>query len=125
VEVLLFNRCMIQKRRDRRQPKLVKETCEICGDVRVAALNVHHIIPRCDPRCTNDNHNLAIVCHTCHDLIHAGEFTIIGVYDSTSGRKLMWFRAGEPPPIEREFWRVKDNPHVVRIGRERDTVFKP
>lgn len=96
------------------QPKPKKDKCEICGFDRPAALNFHHIIPRCDPRCTNNNSNIAIVCHSCHDLIHAGEITVIGVYGSTGGRKLMWFREGEEPPLEREFWHVKDNPHVLR-----------
>jgi hypothetical protein len=54
------------------------------------------------------------VCHTCHDLIHAGEIVIIGVYDSTFGRKLMWFKEGQEPPIERQFWKVKENPLVLR-----------
>lgn len=107
------------KRRSRNQPKLVKKQCEVCGFDRSAALNFHHIIPRCDPRCSNDNHNLAIVCHTCHDLIHAGEITIIGVYSSSCGRKLMWFKAGEEPPLEKEFWLVKDNPLVLRKKHHR------
>ena len=105
---------MKKTRRHRGQKKLTKEACEVCGDDRIAALNIHHIIPRCDPRCTNNNYNLSVVCHTCHDLIHAGEITVIGVYDSTNGRKLMWFKAGEEPPLERKFWIVKDNPFVVR-----------
>lgn len=104
----------MKSRRKRGQPKLQKNVCEICGYDNPAALNVHHIIPRCDPRCSNDNHNLSIVCHTCHDLIHAGEITIIGVYSSTAGRKLMWFRMGEDPPLDREFWKVKDNPMILR-----------
>ena len=102
------------QRRQSHQPKLKKDKCEICGYDRPAAINFHHIIPRCDPRCTNNNSNIAIVCHSCHDLIHAGEITVIGVYGSTAGRRLMWFRVGEEPPIEREFWMVKDNHHVLR-----------
>lgn len=102
------------RRRDRRQPKLLKERCEVCDYENPAALNIHHIIPRRDPRCSNDNHNLAIVCHTCHDLIHVGDIIIIGVYPSSAGRKLMWFRRGEEPPLEKEFWKVKDNPLVLR-----------
>jgi hypothetical protein len=47
-------------------------------------------------------------------LIHAGEITIIGVYSSTGGRKLMWFRNGEPPPLDEMFWKVRDNPMVIR-----------
>ena len=101
-------------RRNRNQPKLSKDRCEICNYDRSAAINFHHIIPRCDPRCTNDNYNLAVVCHSCHDLIHAGEITIIGVYYTTAGRKLMWFKDGEEPPLEKEFWRVKNNPLVLR-----------
>lgn len=101
-------------RRHRGQKKLTKELCEICGDNRKSALNIHHIIPRCDPRCTNNNYNLSVVCHTCHDLIHAGEIVIIGVYDSTLGRKLMFFKQGEDPPLEKIFWKIKDNPMVVR-----------
>jgi len=65
------------------QSKLKKDRCEICGYDRPAAINYHHIIPRCDPRCTNDNNNLAVVCHSCHDLVHSGEIIIIGVYSST------------------------------------------
>jgi len=101
-------------RRFKKQIKLKKDRCEVCGFNNPSALNIHHIIPKCDPRCTNNNYNLSIVCHTCHDLIHAGEITIIGVYDSTSGRKLMFFRQGEVPPLEKTFWKVKDNPMVVR-----------
>lgn len=104
----------MRKRRVRGQGTLPKDRCEVCGFDKPAALNVHHIIPRCDPRCTNDNGNLAIVCHTCHDLIHAGEITIIGVYGSSAGRKLMWFKKGEDPPLEKEYWVVKENPHVLR-----------
>jgi hypothetical protein len=104
----------MKSRRKHGQPKLNKDRCEICAFDAPAALNIHHIIPRCDPRCTNDNNNLAIVCHTCHDLIHAGEITIIGVYSSTGGRKLLWFREGEVPPLEKEFWLIKENPLVLR-----------
>jgi hypothetical protein len=47
-------------------------------------------------------------------LIHAGEIIVIGVYPSTGGRKLMWFRDGEPPPLPKEFWKVQDNPLILR-----------
>lgn len=108
----------MKQRRTHGQPKLAKERCEICGYDRPAAINYHHIIPRCDSRCTNDNHNLAVVCHSCHDLVHAGEITIIGVYSSTGGRRLMWFRAGEDPPFEKEFWKVKENPLILRRRKQ-------
>lgn len=105
---------VMARRRMSGQERLSKERCEVCGYSELAAINVHHIIPRCDPRCTNDNGNLAIVCHSCHDLIHAGEITIIGVYGSSGGRKLMWFRRGTVPPLEPEYWLIKENPLVVR-----------
>jgi len=109
----------MKARRKAGQEKLVKDKCEICGFDKSAALNLHHIIPQCDPRCTNDNSNLAVVCHSCHDLIHASppEITIIGVYKTTGGRKMMWFRQGEEPPLEKEFWLVKENPLVIRGKR--------
>jgi hypothetical protein len=47
-------------------------------------------------------------------LVHAGEIIIIGVYSSTGGRKMMWFRSGEVPPLPKEFWIIKDNPLVLR-----------
>jgi len=103
----------MKARRNSGQVKLKKDICEICGYSNPAALNIHHIIPRCDHRCTNNNYNLSIVCHICHDLIHAGQITIIGVYDSTDGRKLMWFKEGQEPPIEKQFWKIKDNPLVI------------
>ena len=96
--------------------KLKKVKCEICGFSNPAAINYHHIIPRCDPRCSNKPHNIAVICHVCHDLVHAGEITIIGVYSSTAlgGRSLLWFKQGEEPPLEKDLWMVKDNPLVLR-----------
>jgi 5-methylcytosine-specific restriction endonuclease McrA len=96
---------------------LIKDKCEICGFNKSAALNIHHIIPRCDERSSNNISNLAVVCHSCHDLVHAGEITIIGVYNSTAGRKLMWFKEGEEPPLPKEFWLIKENPMVIRGKR--------
>lgn len=102
------------ERRKSGQSKLPKHTCEVCGYTKSQrAINYHHIIPQADPRCTNDNSNLAVLCHCCHDQVHAGEITIIGVYKTTGGRKLMWFYKNETPPLEEEFWLVKENPFVV------------
>lgn len=102
----------MKARRKPGQEKLTKDKCEICGGKE--ALHIHHIIPQCDPRCTNDNSNLVIVCATDHSLIHEGIITIIGVYKTTGGRKLMWFRHGEEPPLEKEYWLIKENPLVIR-----------
>lgn len=35
----------------------------------------------------------------------------------------MWFRRGDEPPLEKEFWLVKENPMVLRKNR-RDVVEK-
>lgn len=105
---------MAKERRKSGQKKLSKAKCEICNYSKSErAINYHHIIPEADPRCTNDNSNLAVLCHCCHDQVHAGEITIIGVYKTTLGRKLMFFFAGEEPPLEKEFWLIKENPFVI------------
>jgi len=96
--------------------KLDKTKCELCGFSNKAALHVHHIIPRCDPRCSNNLSNLAVVCAICHSLIHSpvGTYTIVGVFQTTAGRKVMWFKEGEEPPLEKKHWLIKENPLVIR-----------
>lgn len=107
---------MANERRKSGQKKLPKDKCEICDyDKSRKAINYHHIIPEADSRCTNDNSNLAVLCHCCHDRVHAGEITIIGVYKTTNGRELMFFYAGEEPPLPFEFWLIKENPLVVTL----------
>ena len=103
---------MVSRRRVYGQPKLKKEKCEICGFPEPQALEEHHIIPRHDPRSHNNNSNLAILCGSCHNLIHSGEIIILGVYQSTGGRILMHHRKDEPPPLEEKFWRIKKNDGV-------------
>jgi len=102
-------------RRSRNQPKLKKEFCEICKNTNAKVLNIHHIIPRCDDRCHNNNSNLAVLCSNCHDLIHVGDIIIIGVYPSTgpNGRTLLHYRKGENPPLEETYWKVSENSKVV------------
>jgi hypothetical protein len=89
-----------------------KICCEVCKFDKSNILHRHHIIPRCDERSTNSDHNLAIVCPTCHSLIHSGEIIIIGIYKTTGGTELMWFKKGEEPPFSEEFWQIKDNPLI-------------
>ena len=93
--------------------KLKKIMCEVCEENNRAVLHEHHIIPKRDKRCTNNRGNLACLCSNCHNLVHAGEIIIIGVYGSTEGKKLMWFRLGEEPPLPKEYWLIKDNPLVI------------
>ena len=106
--------------------KLDKSKCELCGFSNKGALHVHHIIPKCDPRCSNNLGNLAVVCATCHSLLHSpsllprslnAQYTIIGVYQTTGGRKLMWFKEGEEPPLEKQYWLIKENPLVLRTKK--------
>jgi len=97
-----------------------KVNCEICGFNDVKVLHRHHIIPRCDKRSTNSDHNLAIVCPTCHSLIHAGEIIIIGLYQTTSGIQLFWFKNGTEPPLPRECWQIQENPLVIKGNGGKD-----
>lgn len=97
-----------------------KKLCEICGFAKSSVLHRHHIIPRQDPRSTNTDNNLAVLCPTCHSLTHAGHFIIIGVYKSTEGTELMWFKKGETPPLEKQFWMVKDNPLIITLKGDED-----
>lgn len=104
---------MQKPRRKKKEPKPPKNKCEICGIKEPGAIELHHIIPRCDSRSNNLNANLSPLCGTCHNLVHRGEITIIDVYHTTQGRELMFFRKGEPPPLEKEFWKIKNNPMVI------------
>lgn len=114
----------MKQRRKAGQEKLIKDKCEICGFNKSAALNLHHIIPQCDPRSTNDNNNLAVLCHSCHDLVHASppEITIVGVYSSTAGRKLFFYYGDSPPPdfLPREFWKIKPEENLLLARGKRN-----
>jgi hypothetical protein len=90
-----------------------KTECEICKNKDKKILHRHHIIPRCDKRSTNKDDNLAILCPNCHSLVHSGDFIIIGVYYTTGGKELFWFKKGEEPPIKEKFWVIKENSKVV------------
>ena len=90
--------------------KRPKVKCEVCGEKK--NLERHHIIPRCDSRSTNKDSNLAILCPNCHASVHSGDIILLGIYDSTGGKKLLWHYLGEEPGLEKEFWVVKYNPKV-------------
>lgn len=96
--------------------------CEMCGLTKKAILHRHHIVPRVDPRSTNSDNNLAILCPNCHSYVHSGDFIIIGLYQSTGGLQLLWYKKGEDPPLPKEFWRVKDNPLVTTIKGDEDDL---
>lgn len=97
-------------------PLRPKRCCEICGMDDRKILHRHHIIPRQDPRSTNSDNNLAILCPNCHGKTHTGDLIILGVYPSTAGKTLVWHKRGEPAPFPKECWLVKDNPLVITLG---------
>lgn len=70
--------------------------CEICDLNESKALERHHMIPSTDPNSTNDESNLAVVCGSCHNLIHANQIILEGRYSTSKGPKLFWHRVGEP-----------------------------
>ncbi len=73
--------------------------CEICALESAAAIELHHIIPRTDPRCTENMSNLAIICGSCHNEVHKGIKVIEGRYQTTSGYRLFWHMDGAPHTI--------------------------
>lgn len=99
-----------------------KVKCEICGLRNKTILHRHHIIPRVDPRSTNSDNNLAILCPTDHALVHSGEIIIIGIYQTTDGMEPIWFKKGEEPPFPEEFWQVKNNSLVITLNGEEDDL---
>lgn len=75
-----------------KRPKL---KCEIegCDMDNPAALHRHHIIERTEIGTSNNDFNLAILCANHHNLLHAGNLKIIGVFPGTkspSGRILVY-----------------------------------
>jgi hypothetical protein len=104
-------------KRNSLRPKI---QCEICNIKKKAILHRHHIVPRPDPRSTNSDNNLAILCPNCHSCVHTGEIVIVGIYDTTDGSQLLWFKNGEEPPLPKEFWKIKDNPLVITLNGEDD-----
>lgn len=63
--------------------KIIKNKCEIEDCDETLNLELHHIIPRTDPRCTNNNSNLCVLCQNHHALTHSGQLILIGFYPST------------------------------------------
>jgi hypothetical protein len=76
-----------------------KHECEICGLLSQSALERHHIIPRTDPRCTDFESNIATICGSCHNEVHAGDKIIEGRFVTTSGTRLFWHTSGSAHKI--------------------------
>jgi ribosomal protein L32 len=114
----------VKQRRKRGQKALSKDQCEICKQ-EGTKIHIHHIIPQCDPRCSQDNWNRAAICPNCHAAVHDGKITIVGVYRSTSGRLLKFYHGDTPPDnfLEREYWLIKpeDNVMVTSVAAKKKT----
>lgn len=72
-----------------------KIKCEICEFSDTKVLHRHHIIPRTDPNSTELDSNLAVICSNCHMKVHAGDFIIEGVFQTSLGTKLFFHKKGE------------------------------
>lgn len=90
--------------------------CEVCGCSDRAAIHLHHMIPRTDPRSTNDMGNLAVLCANCHTRTHSSEIILEGVYMTSVGAKLFWHFAGKPHIVRPGIFLQKDG--TARIMEE-------
>jgi hypothetical protein len=94
-----------------------KIKCEVCGETDESVLDRHHIIERGDPNCTNHDYNIAVLCASCHRLVHAKRIEIIGPYPATTptGRILVFKKDGVPnvPGIEKPYYVPK--PAAMRL----------
>lgn len=86
----------------------LKKVCEICGSKNKSTIDKHHIIPRTDPRTTDNISNLAIICSNCHRRVHAGEIIIEGVYTTSAGTLLFWHYSDKPWTIRPGIFLQKD-----------------
>lgn len=71
-----------------------KTVCEICGEIRQPTLDFHHIYTRGHPLNHNQDSELALICATCHRLVHAGEIIIEGIYMTSAGPLLISHHKG-------------------------------
>lgn len=94
-----------------------KVACEVCGEKDKNVLDLHHIIPRTEPECTNSGMNLAVLCSTCHRKVHLGNLKILGVYPSTSktGRTLVYELDGVKN-LDIEPYHFKPKPKQTKVN---------
>ncbi len=74
--------------------------CEVCGLREPSALERHHMIPRTDPNCTEDISNIAVLCGSCHNLVHSLDIILEGRFADSSNfgelvPKLFFHRKGQ------------------------------
>lgn len=106
-----------------KKSKLIKNCCEIegCEVTDSEALHFHHIIERTKVNTTNHPFNLAIICATHHELVHANKLKIIGVYPSTNppnGRTLIYELNGKKniEGIDEPYVKFENKSYKIFIG---------
>ena len=67
----------------------------ICGNKEYNLLDTHRWKTEGKDGGKYNNFNCLCTCANCHRLIHAGKITIIGVYNSTSGKVLNYIDENE------------------------------
>lgn len=63
--------------------------CSICDENHPSLLDVHRIIPGKDNGKYTE-YNSVCLCCKCHRLCHNGDIEITGIFDSTSGKVLIY-----------------------------------
>jgi len=86
-----------------------KNECEICECDISKIRHSHHIVPRVDSRSTNGTSNLAYICPSCHAKVHKHLIILEGVYNTSAGQKLFWYKEGES-------WTIRPGIFIQRNG---------
>ena len=97
--------------------KLIKNKCEIDGCEETLNLELHHIIPRTDVRCTNHKSNLAILCPCHHALTHSNHLILLGIFPSTklpNNRILVYSLYGNKNlDIDEKYYTIKPKSYKI------------
>lgn len=89
-----------------------KAYCDICNQQR--PLVEHHLNGR-NVQNWRDGWNISTICANCHDSVHIGDIIIVGWFQTTNGRKLIWHRKGEEitdygEPAQPPIWKNNKSP---------------
>jgi len=90
-----------------------KKVCEICSTSESVVIDKHHIIPRADSRSTDNLSNLAIICSNCHRKVHNHLIIIEGVFPTSSGMRLFWYKKGDSYTIRPGIFIQKDGTALI------------
>lgn len=110
-------------------PNIVRRECERCHHPICSDLEVHHVQHRAtatasgllpDGTSMNKESNLMVICQTCHDQLHRGEFTVGPVQQTSDGVERVI--QDSPPPEEKtpEEKKVAQEPGgIAKKGRSK------